>query len=267
MWEDSTRNANNQSHSHVDWHIDHLEMPTGLMCQTLDCQGRPEEKQHRKALSWINPTTFYFCLFAVAMDLMYVTVPCLVKSQQMLVFSRPGCSWKIQWWVSNHWVDGWICGQNKALAVFADMHVDLPSVLETDVGSVFDRWAFVRIRVSVSPPLNSDWRQPASRARVAYLLKTHLKASVFKVLCCACSSVHIVCIHSIFGLVQLCKKHPPFLVCDSEPSFLFTHPDDLTPRTVHSGSTSTALSLLPNTNPSSFAEISWFADLYVTCSV
>lgn len=57
--------------------------------------------------------------------------------------------------------------------------------------------------------------------------------------------------------MRLYKKAPPFLVCDSEPSFLFTHSDDLTPRTVHSGSTSTTLSLLPNINPSRFTEISW----------
>lgn len=84
---------------------------------------------------------------------------------------------------------------------------------------------------------------------------------VLKVLCLWSSAY---CMHIWYIWLCVAKKViSSFPVCDSEPSFLFTHSDDLTPRTDRSGSTSTtlslSLSLLFNMNQSSFTETSWFA--------
>lgn len=64
---------------------------------------------------------------------------------------------------------------------------------------------------------------------------------VLKVLCLWSSTY---CMHIKHIWLCVAKKViSSFSVCDSEPSFLFTHSDDLTPRTDRSGSTSTTLSL------------------------
>lgn len=52
MWEDSTRNTNNHPHSHEDKHVDHLEMPIGLMCMALDC--RRSLKRSNTGRPWVE---------------------------------------------------------------------------------------------------------------------------------------------------------------------------------------------------------------------
>lgn len=77
------------------------------------------------------------------------------------------------------------------------------------------------------------------------------------VLCCACSSVHIVCIHSTFApLCGYTRKLLLFL------SVTLNHPSSLRIQTtwLHGPSILAVrlpLSLLPNINPSGFTEISW----------